>query len=264
MVIAKNIGRLGNNLFQIAAAIGYARKYGYEWAVDPSSGTGEPYSAIHQIYPNLPKGQLGGARYHEHPHGHCPVHNTSYDICHFNYHPIPDLGPNVTLSGFFQSYKYFENATDEIKKVFALQHWTEYEDHVSIHVRRGDYVEHSESFPPITEIYLQKAHDEIFSKEGYRAHLIFSDDIEWCKQNIFASRMEFTTTGNPENISMMASCKHHIIANSTFSWWGAFLGHNPNRIVISPSCDNWFGLDNGVKQPVVDLLPPDWYKIKFR
>lgn len=267
MVIARNIGRLGNNMFQIAAAIGYARKYGYEWAADSASGRGEPYSNIHEIYSNLPKGQPSGYRHHEHNHGICSLHNCSTDICHFNYHPIPDLGPNVTLSGFFQSYKYFEGAEEEIRKVFALQHRAEYEDCVSIHVRRGDYVDHSGSFPPIDSEYITKAMGMMMDKRAVKQFVFFSDDIQWCRDryNLLGDTIEFTITGEKWNLEKMASCSHHIIANSTWSWWGAFLGHNPNRMVISPSylTPNWFGPTGGVKDPV-DLLPAEWHQIKFR
>lgn len=272
MIVAKNIGRLGNNMFQISAALGYARKYGYEWAVDPSSGYGEPYSSIHQTYPGLPKGQLSGTRYHEHPHGICHVHNISYDLCHFNYHPIPDLGPNVTLSGFFQSYKYFENSQEEIKKVFGLPHWMEYEDSVSIHVRRGDYVQHSGSFPPVDVRYLSQAIGKMHDQTGIAKFVVFSDDIPWCKENIPKTiwkdfNFEYSIgRSERQDLEIGMSCSHHIIANSTFSWWQAYLGHNPKRVVISPSCvrGNWFGLESGIKQDAVDLLPSDWTQIKFR
>lgn len=287
MVVARHIGRLGNNMLQIAAAIGYARKYGYEWAVDPSSGPGEPYSAIHQVFPNLPKTtRMGGNRYHEHPDNRfCPIHNTTLDVCHFNYHPIPDLGPDVVLTGFYQSYKYFENSAEEIKKVFALPHWVEYENYVSIHVRRGDYVQHAGSFPPVTREYILQALGILFTWGQRDFKLIFfSDDIAWCKENfnnwqftpspvgsvittVYTPKIEFSE-GRTErqDLEIMASCKHHIIANSTFSWWGAYLGHNPNRIVVSPSCEpgNWFGLDNGNKIALVDLLPPSWIQVRFR
>ena len=273
MVVARHIGRAGNCLFEMCAALGYARKFGYQWAVDPGSGTGEPYSAIHQIYPNLPKTTtMGGVRYHEHPDNRfCPIHNTTLDVCHFNYHPIPDLGPDVVLSGFYQSYKYFENSSEEIKKVFALPHWVEYEDYVSCHIRRGDYVQHAGSFPPVTSSYIDKAilkiHELDKPEKAFHKIIFFSDDIAWAKQNHSGPNSEFSE-GRTErqDLEIMASCKHHIIANSTFSWFGAFLGHNPNRIVISPSAEpgQWFGPDNSNKQTLIDLLPESWIQIKFR
>lgn len=259
-------------MFQIACSIGYARKYGYQWAADTGSGVSDPYSAIHKVFPNLPKENWGsGQRYHEHPNEFCRIHNVHKNECHFDYHPIPDLGPNVSLTGFFQSWKYFEGQDEEIKKVFALPHVEGYEDHVSIHVRRGDYVQHSGSFPPIDMEYITKAVDIIYEKTGLSRFSVFSDDIVWCENNISYNPVKYTFGFVQENdefksLSLMASNKHHIIANSTFSWWGAYLGHNPNKIVVSPSCvrGNWFGYQAGVKRDVVDLLPKEWIQIKFR
>ncbi len=262
MVVARHLGRLGNNMFQIATAIGYARKYGYNWAVDPSSGHGEPYSSIHKTFPNLPKQRPNGNHYQEHPNKMCRVHGVHYDLCHFDYHLIPDLGPDLTLTGFFQSWKYFEHCQDEVKKVFELPHVAGYEDYVSIHVRRGDYVQYSGSFPPITNQYITSAYDYFPEDAKY---LVFSDDIEWCKSNWRGDW--FTFIDEPDelkSLSLMASCGHHIIANSTFSWWAAYLGHNPDRIVVTPSAETWFGPTSGVKRPVVDLLLPNWIQIHTR
>lgn len=277
MVVAKHIGRLGNNMFQIAASIGYAKKYGYEWAADPSNGHGEPYSSIHTSFPNLPKSTPSGFRFHEHPNKFCDIHNKHLDECHFNYHEIRNIGPDVILSGFFQSWKYFEHCKEEVKQVFKLEHIPGYEDYVSIHVRRGDYVQHSGSFPPITIDYIDSAINTIVSKginDLNQKFVVFSDDIKWCKEQFesnyslaFNECIEYSKGRNElQDLSLMASCGHHIIANSTFSWWGAYLGHNPNRIVISPSCENgsWFGPTAGVKHAVVDLLPPEWIQIKVR
>jgi len=274
MIVARNIGRLGNNMFQIATAIGYAKKYGYKWAADYGNGLSEPYSSIHQSYPNLPKENWGaGQRYYEHPNAHCPIHGVHLNECHFDYHPIPDLGPNVSLQGFFQSWKYFENAEEEVKKVFNLPHWVEYEDYVSIHVRRGDYVQHAGSFPPIDNNYLSNAMVRVPALTAvtgmpFKKFIVFSDDIQWCKENIPETPawiIEFSEgRTDKQDLEIMASCKHHIIANSTFSWWAAYLGHNPDRIIISPSADTWFGPTAGVKKPVIDLLPPNWIQIPTR
>jgi hypothetical protein len=266
-VVARNIGRLGNNVFQISAALGYARKYGYQWAADFGSGVSDPYSSIHKTFPNLPKHELHGNRYHEHPASMCPIHGTHYNECHFDYHPIPNLGPNVAMTGFFQSYKYFEGQDEEIKKVFALPVVEGYLDYVSIHVRRGDYVQHSGSFPPVNDNYLLTATDIIDYKVGIVKYMVFSDDIVWCKEYFkkYGDIIEYSEGRNErDDLALMASCGHHIIANSTFSWWGAYLGINPNKIVVSPSAQTWFGPTAGVKKPVVDLLPPEWIQIHTR
>lgn len=253
MVTTQFIGRLGNSMFQVAAAIGYARKYGYQWGV-PNE---QKESTILTHFPNLPRCEHRYRRYNEHQPGH--------DHDWFNYHDIPDHGPDTLLFGFWQSWKYFKHCEHEVKDVFKLEHIPGYEDYVSIHVRRGDYVQHSGSFPPINELYIQRAHDAMFDKVGKKKLLIFSDDLQWCKDHIPGH--EYSEGRNEyQDLSLMASCGHHIIANSSFSWWGAYLGHNPNKIVISPSCvnPNWFGPTAGVKHDVVDLLPPEWIQIKFR
>jgi Glycosyl transferase family 11 len=274
-VVSRHIGRLGNNLFQVATSIGYAKKYNYQWGVDPGSGLGEPYSSIHKVFPDLPKSPPHGIRYHEHNNEYCYTHGVHKDVCHFDYHPIPDIGHNVTLTGFFQSYKYFEGHDEEIKKVFALPKIEGYMDYVSIHVRRGDYVQHAGSFPPVDEKYLAAAIGRIY-REIYRNYfhdwnqkfMIFSDDIPYCKEllkNYVSGKYEFSEGRTElEDLALMASCGHHIIANSTFSWWAAYLGHNPNRIVITPSKETWFGSQSGVKKPVVDLLPDNWIQIHTR
>jgi len=272
MIVARHIGQLGNNMFQIAAAIGYARKYGYEWAADYGKGLSDPYSKIHDCFPNLPKHEQHGVRFHEHLNEHCHVHGVHKNICHFDYHPIPNLGPNVTFTGFFQSWKYFEGQDDEIKKVFALPHVAGYEDYVSIHIRLGDYKQHSGSFPPVTEHYLLLAMMEIEREKPNSKYMVFSDGIEECMY-IFGSNFSkdwndriYYSEGRStlEDLTLMASCGHHIIANSTYSWWGAYLGHNPDKIVISPSAQTWFGPTSGVKKPVVDLIFPNWIQIHTR
>lgn len=270
MIVARNIGRLGNNMFQISAAIGHAKKYGYQWAADFKSGVGEPFSSIHKCFPNLQKADsYGGQRYHEHQSKHCALHGTHLDVCHFDYHPIPDMGPNLSLTGFFQSWRYFENAQEEVRKAFPLVDYPEMRDYVSIHVRRGDYVQHAGSFPPVTVEYIANAVESVWPRSrDQQKFLFFSDDIEWCRvhfRNILDC--EFSEgRGDYEDLCRMSSCSHHIIANSTYSWWAAYLGKNPDRIVVSPSHKrgNWFGMDNGIKKDCVDLIPPSWKEIQFR
>jgi len=252
------IGRLGNLMFETAACIGYAKQHGFKWLVptNRAGGDNDPY-LLPTFWPNLPYGNFQGTRYQQH------------DPKDFNYKPIPYFANGVTLVGFFQSLKWFENAQDEVKAAFTLNDYTEYRDYVSIHVRRGDYVTNANSFPPITMEYIWKAINEL-KKAGVDSNkfLVFSDDIEWCKQNVKStlnSHMEFEyneDTNEYEAISKMASCGHHIIANSTFSFWGAYLGKNPDKIVISPSIYNWFG-PGFTGGPPIDLIPDSWIQIRI-
>lgn len=262
MIVARNTGRLGNNFFEIAAAVGVARKYGYEWAVDPSISNQPPYTCLHDMYPNLPKGDTNGRRYNEHPNEFCHVHGVHKDVCHYDYHEIPNLGPNVLLIGFFQSLKYFEHVQDEVKSLFQQPKIEGYDEYVSIHVRRGDYVQHAGSFPPITPEYVELALQKVPVTKG----IVFSDDIPYCK-SIWGNRFEYSEGRNEkEDLALMGSCGHHIIANSSFSWWGSYLGHNPNKTIVCPSVKrgNWYGYESGIKKDCVDLVPSNWIQIEFR
>jgi len=206
----------------------------------------------------------------------------------FNYHEIPFHPNGCELVGFWQSEKYFDNAKDEVRKWINLPFVEGYRDYVSIHVRRGDYTQHSGSFPPITAEYILRAMQIFLDEKPLQKFIVFSDDIQWCIENIKLHTMisgnetqdeiksiqslmdamvEFSEGRNEwEDLSIMASCGHNIIANSSFSWWGAWLNTNPNKIVISPSCKrgNWFGMEAGVKHDCVDLIPKEWIQIEFR
>lgn len=258
MITFRPIGRLGNNMFQAAACIGYAKEHGTAWAIPQGRGAGDLFEGIPtpwlmpNFWPNLPTCYGGiGARYEQH------------DASMFNYKPIPYLGSkDLTLVGFFQSEKWFENAKEEVRKAFTLKDYPEYRDYISIHVRRGDYVTNANSFPPVSVEYIEQALMKIKTGKG----LVFSDDIEWCKENLkhlntSQHRIEYSEGGNEFNdLSKMASCGHHIIANSTFSWWSAWLGKNPDKIVVSPSSKKWFGPGFTGGEPV-DLIPPNWIQI---
>jgi hypothetical protein len=240
-------------MFQTAACIGYAKQHGYKWGIPPgrANNDNDPW-LLSQFWPNLPVTGMQGVRYQQH------------DPKDFNYKPIQRFDGNVTLVGFFQSEKWFENAKEEVKSAFPLKHYPEYEGYVSIHIRRGDYVTNSKSFPPITREYVLNAIYHLPSPFDWKPYF-FSDDIEWCKQTFkdFPEAKFENGLTEFEALSHMAACSHHIIANSTFSWWGAWLGHNPNKIVVSPSSKNWFGPGFTGGEPV-DLIPENWIQIHTR
>lgn len=251
------IGRMSNNLFQIAACIGYAKKHNVGWGIKKGYiERGFNANQVDRFLPHLPSCQSYFKGYQE--------FQEEWAGFEFNYHEIPFHPNGVELVGFWQSEKYFENAKDEVRKWINLPFVEGYRDYVSIHVRRGDYVQHAGSFPPVTFEYVRKAMDYFPSNQKY---IVFSDDINWCKENIWVADMEFSEGRNEwEDLSLMASCGHNIIANSSFSWWAGWLNTNPNKIVVSPSHKrgNWFGMEAGIKHDCIDLIPKEWIQIEFR
>jgi len=246
-VTSRYVGRLGNNMFQLAAAIGYARRYGYEWAsLDKNIEVPEWFD----YFPHLPRG---------------PILQRTYSTlapCDYDFKPIPNMGV-VYLQGFFQSKKFFENCEDEIKNVFSIPDLgDEFKKYCSIHVRRGDYVTHASDFPPVTIRYIHTAIKEM-KERGHKRFMIFSDDLNWCKKML--PGIGLSEGRNPfEDMTVMANCSNHIIANSSFSWWAAYLGKNHNRHIIAPSHKTWFGKKNGVVQALgtpKDIIPKEWQQI---
>jgi hypothetical protein len=276
-VYPKFIGRLGNNLFQIAACIGYAKRFGINWGIRKGYvERGFNAFQVDKFFPGLPafEGDVG-IRHQEHKNNEfCYLHSCGLDECWFNYHPFPFMTghhANVEMNGFWQSWKYFEGADEEVREAFRLPVIEGYRDYVSVHVRLGDYLQHSDSFPPITEDYVREAYDNVQRITGRDPNiLVFSDNIEMVKPWFHDWReglVEFSERRNElEDFQLMMSCGYNIIANSSYSWWAAWLNSNPDKIVVSPSCKRgqWFGMQSGVRRDCVDLLPPEWIQIEFR
>lgn len=182
---------------------------------------------------------------------------------------------NIYLKGYFQTEKYFLKFEDQIRNDFEIttplsEKTTEMikiieaENSVSLHIRRGDYV----SNPDANAVhgtcnldYYTRAIATIKEKIKNPTFFIFSDDINWAKENLKTENetyfIDFTDAStNYEDIKLMSSCKHNIIANSSFSWWGAWLNRNRNKIVIAPK--KWFNTDS---HNAKDILPESWMKI---
>ena len=221
-----NFGRLGNQLFQIACCI----------------GAGKIYSKSPKFY-----------KWNYSDFFKCPIDQTLveteikniYREVSFNYSQIPNM-ENVDLIGYFQSDKYFSHCEGDILKHFefvdslddgSIDPDTET---CSVHIRRGDYVNLVGYHPLMGIEYYTKAMDSMRSK-GVNKFYFFSDDIQWCKDN-FGLRDEYVyIEGNQDikDLCLMSKCKNNIIANSSFSWWGAWLNRNESKKVIAPSI--WFG-----------------------
>lgn len=249
MITCQFNGGLGNQMFQIAAA--------HSLAIDNNNMDGylihnSPY--ITNIFRNVA------------PLTTQPIQYALYHENGFHYTPIPHQ-ENLMLIGFFQSEKYFKHNNTQIYELFsppidAIQfiqskyRFTLCNEICSIHVRRGDYVPLANNHPPCDMNYYEQAIKLIPSHVKF---LIFSDDIEWCKTQFLGDRFEFVENNSDHiDLYLMSLCNHNIIANSTFSWWGAWLNRNPNKIVIAPTI--WFG--PGLRHHnIKDLIPETWIKI---
>lgn len=170
------------------------------------------------------------------------------------YHPEVFLTKNCTFVGYWQTEKYFKDIRTNLIKKFrfetnrsALKDFAEKlsdEAYVSVHVRRGDYLTYADSYMGIcTQGYYQKAIAYIKSKERNTKFIFFSDDMDWVKKNIYISeaiyceRQMFGDYEDWFDMYLMTICRHNILANSSFSWWGAWLNQNEEKIVIAP--DRW-------------------------
>ena len=195
---------------------------------------------------------------------------------HHDYCPgILNKKGNIYLDGFFQSEKNFANIKKVIKKEFSLK--KEFINNtiqllgnkintcnsISIHVRRGDVANNPTTnkyhgLCPIS--YYEKAMSLVASKINNPHFYIFSDDMEWVKQNLKIPHPHtFVSDGKlipQQEMHLMSKCKHNIIANSTFSWWGAWLNENPDKIVIAPK--KWVNIE---PNPHPNIIPETWIAI---
>ena len=254
------IGRLGNQMFQYAALRGIADKHGYDFTI-PESDFNDEWND-HQLFEvfDLPNLKNRGR-----------VSDKFLQERQFNYDPelVEQCPDDVSLYGYFQTEKYFSHITDSIKEDFTFKKdvlenckevMEELSEPIALHVRRTDYVEKSQDHPPCSLKYYHEALKRFHEK---RPVVIFSDDVKWCKeQDIFKPDrfLVSETDNNVYDLCMMTMCDDYIIANSSFSWWGAWLSHNPDPTVIAPK--KWFG-DTGytAKNNTEDICPDRWVKI---
>lgn len=252
-------GGLGNFMFQVAAAVAYAKRYGRVVGFSGQQARG-PHKDAWEYEKNVFKGvdltfNRSGNAMQLQENG-------------FHYTEIPNHPDrNILLTGYFQSEKYFKDFEDEIRSLF-MSYDIELDDEIrellanenvcSIHVRRGDFLKYPDHHPAQNLNYFMKATKEMPKDSVF---LIFSDDIEWCKNNFPKIPNKFYfIEGNKdyEDLYIMSKCKNNIICNSTFSWWGAWLNKNDNKIVVAPS--NWFG-PAYANYNTEDLYCDNWIKI---
>lgn len=233
-------GRLGNQLFQIAALLGYANNNNSKYFMP----------------------EWNYARYFDYKFNINKRRFKTFSEQDFTYAPIP-VRSAIDIEGYFQSEKYFEgiDMKDVFKfrsdfKTLALDKYGDLftRETCSIHIRRGDYLTMPDWHYNLDIDYYYRAIGN-FKEETW--FLVFSDDIEWCKENLSGHNFVFID-GNKDifDLYLMSICKHNIIANSSFSWWGSYLNKNTDKKVIAPTKDKWFGPK--MNKSVDDLYLNNW------
>jgi hypothetical protein len=248
-----HFGRLGNQLFQMISTIGIAKKLGYE-AKFPVENITESVTEnfkdgkvlnitfdVPKVF-NIDDNLLASKE-------DIKTTNTVSEQCfHFDERMF-SISDSSDLLGYYQSDKYFKHIEQDIRNLLTFKSEIQQTANkliprvdgslISIHIRRGDYVHLQQFHPTCTpEYYLEAAflfaHDNPY-------YVIFSDDIDYCK-SLFVESENILYINNIDpyvDLCLMSMCQHNIIANSSFSWWGAWLNKNTNKKVIAPK--QWFG-----------------------
>jgi hypothetical protein len=252
MISAKLAGGLGNQMFQIAATHALALRNndisGFKLDACYTPMQGYPSST----YRNTILANINDSKDYN--------FRVTYVEPRFSFEELP-YTTDLILDGYFQSEKYFNDFSKDVKSLFTIN--TENAKKVltklawyklpitSVHIRRGDYTKNSEYHELCSIEYYKKAMEAI----GQSIFIFISDDIEWVKQNFKGGLIGYSPFSNElDDLAIMTLCDNNIIANSSFSWWGAYLNPNPVKKVIAPK--KWFG-PSGPKD-TEDIIPQNW------
>ncbi len=291
MIIANLVGGLGNQMFQYAAGRAAAQSRGEMFYIDLSDffnyGLHNGYElskVFHLDVATINKESLSKplrwqtgkflGKFFRQPFL-SSLRSRSFVVePQFNYWPnLQNIPSPLYLRGYWQTEKYFKVHESLIREDFSfrnklsglnkeLSDLIHSSESVAIHVRRGDYI----SDPKTAKVlatqdlnYYKKAVNYISSKISQPSYFIFSDDAEWVKENLnFLPNVTIVShnrgVDSHFDMQLMSLCQHNIIANSSFSWWGAWLNSNASKIVVAPK--RWFV--NGIND--VDLVPAEWVR----
>jgi hypothetical protein len=263
MVYMNLKGGLGNIMFQIFAVHAFALRLGVKCSF-PNFKNHLSYLDSDKVY----NPQLSHSKEYEQflPRvlRQAPKQRLPNILYPFEYKEL-SMPKDCIIDGFFQSEKYFIDIADKIRLFYKLKRencleikkYLEIIDHETafLHIRRGDYIRLSEHHLNLPVDYYYEGM-EILGKE--RLYLIFSDDIPWCKSTFHLKNSIFVANlKDYEEMLLMSLCGHAVIANSSFSWWGAWLG--PQKKIIYPK--TWFG--KRISYDTKDICPDRWQGLKI-
>lgn len=280
------MGGLGNQLFQVFCLLNYTFKHKKKFKIPfgkPDLVSPLDNTSKRPVYWDTILSKLAPFL------GDTAWVSVAYREPGFQYNEIPminNIANPIKLFGYFQSYKYFDenyelilrfldfyNKMRETRERYASNFFTSPDTvTVSLHFRIGDYKIRPDVHPVLTQSYYISAINQVISKYAdstsiqilyfgeYQDDAIVEDNIDQLKA--LFSQIRFVkcdyTVPDWEQVLLMACCQHNIIANSSFSWWGAYLNHNANKIVCYPSI--WFGV--ACVQDTTDMFPDGWLKIR--
>lgn len=251
-------GRLGNQMFQYATLFSVGKKKNYEIGIPFNVKTNNAYLNLFldECFEKLSAKD-------------CTSVDTTADFVEpfpnidFN-SKIFDIEDNTNLHGYFQSEKYFKEVKKDLREEFTFkQHINQYAEEIrssiqgeaiSLHIRIGDYVYLSDKHPICNQEYYKKALELLPQGKDI---ILFSDNNDIAAQMIapFSDKIHIVNTNNHFiDLCLMTKCEYHIIANSSYSWWGAWLAES-NK-VIAPS--KWFGHDENMPKNWNDVYCEDW------
>lgn len=273
MIIADLIGGLGNQMFIYAAARAAALRHDVPLKFNVAGFTGQTLrryalSALNVredfcTAEDLTQILAAGRIYRDgNPYG--------FD------RTMLTLPPPLYLHGYFQSFRYFEEIADIIRSDFSVRTPPGREDEtvlsmiadtnaVCLHIRRSDYISNPSALQhhgvcPLN--YYEGAFNHLQGRVGPVTLFVFSDDIYWAQANLKLDAPTIFVGHNTldqghQDLRLMSACRHFIIANSSFSWWGAWLGQCPEKLVYAPA--KWLA----APIDTTDLLPSEWTKVRY-
>lgn len=285
MLTIELMGGLGNQLFQIFTLIAYSKNSNQTYLIEKKTSLAGQY-VTRNVYWNTFFEKISHRLIQD---------QLRYPLIRekgFHYEELPEISTtdNYKLFGYFQSYKYFQDFKEDILKELEFDKkketvlnkiqstnmqgsCIESKNIISLHFRIGDYAKLQNYHPIMPVNYYINSLKHITENDSNAVSVLYfceNDDLDYINSNFLTKlQQEFNalkfvradeSLKDWEQMILMSTCKHHIIANSSFSWWGAYLSNvEDNKIVCYP--DKWFGKDAGIKK-MDDLCPDKWYKCK--